>query len=110
MADYSATSAVHATLVASTPDSVSLSTVAGGYGRKATTVTVFNRTGSDDIFFTVSSSGVQPTDPAVGGDNTYVVPAAITSVQVPVNPGVAQNAVVVKLISTGAEAYSVVAL
>lgn len=109
MAKHTGTVAVHATLTASTVDVVTLQQVASGQGVNPG-VTVVNRTGAAAIYFTVSATGTNPTEPTVAGTNTYVVPAAVTSVRVPVTPGIRGRAVVVKLISTGAESYSVEAL
>lgn len=105
MADYSETSAVHETLTANEVDSVTLSKAGTGFLGKPQ-ITVVNRTGSAEIYFTVSTSSTQPAEPAVGGKNTFVLPGSIGSVSVPA----ADGNVVVKLISTGAEAYSVEAL
>ena len=89
MADYSGKVAVHETLTANAVDYVALSRVGAGYGRQETSVTVLNRSGAAEIYFTVSATGQAPADPTVGGTDTYVVPAAIGSVSIPVAPGVA---------------------
>lgn len=99
MANYSAKTASHATLAASTPDAVTLSAVASH-------ITVVNRTGAAEIYFTLAPGVGAPVPPVVAGANTLVVPAAITSTRVPVSAGT----VTVTLISSGAEAYSVEAL
>lgn len=91
MASYTATEAKHATLVASTVDTV---TFPVNYAR----VEVLSR-GSDAVYFTVDG-----TAPAVGGDNTYVATGG-GGVIVPTRGQ--QAATVVKIISAGATAYSV---
>lgn len=110
MAKYTATSAVHKTLTATTVDVVTLTSVGSGAGEDKPGITVVNRTGTDEIYLTVSGTPTWPTEPTVKGANTYVVPAAISSLRVLVDPGVLGTDVVVKLISAGAEAYSVEAL
>lgn len=67
----------------------------------ARTVTVVNRSGSAEIFFTVT--GVAPT---VNGDDCEILPATISSVTV---SATAHGAPVVKLISSGTPSYSVIA-
>lgn len=108
MANYSAAMAVHESLTANEVDCVTLTDAGTGYGLTEPAVTVVNRTGAADIYFTVNTTGEPQDDPTVAGDDTYVVPAAISSVSVPASLGV-NGSVSVKLISTGAEAYSVVA-
>lgn len=110
MAKYTATTAVHKTLTATTVDVVTLTSVATGVGVEEPSVTVVNRTGSAEIYFTVTATGTDPAEPTVKGANTYVVPAAISTVTKAVSTSVAGHPVVVKLISTGAEEYSVEAL
>lgn len=110
MAKYTTTVSVHETLTATVVDVVTLTQVSGGSGMSSPGLTVVNRTGSDAIYFTLSAIGTWPEDPTIGGKNTFVVPAAITSVRVPLNPGSIGNPAVVKLISAGAETYSVEAL
>lgn len=110
MAKYTAATAVHATLTASTVDVVTLTDVASGAGVAKPTITVVNRSGTAEIYFTVSVTGTFPAEPTVGGDNTYVVPAAISSLSVPVYPGVSGDSAVVKVISSAAAKYSVQAL
>jgi hypothetical protein len=91
MASYTATSAKHATLGASTVDTVTL-------GSDCNNVEVYNRAATVDIYFTVNGA-----TPTVAGDNTYAVgPGTALLVSVPTS-----GATVVKLISTGANAYSV---
>lgn len=82
----------HLTLVAATVAEVTLPTNAGR-------VEVLNRTGTAEVYFTVN--GAVPT---VGGDDTHVLPAAISSVEVPRTRG---SNVVVKLISSGTPSVSV---
>lgn len=103
MADYTGKVAVHETLTANEVDAVTLTGV-------KQSVTVVNRTGGAEIYVTTSATAAQPDEPTVEGTDTYVLPSAIGSISVLVNPGVAANPVVVKLISTGAESYSVEAL
>jgi hypothetical protein len=110
VAKQTGTIAVHATLTGTTVDVVTLAQVSAGSGVASPGITVVNRTGTDAIFFTVSATATAPAEPTVGGKNTFVVPAAITSVRVPVSPGSMGRPVVVKLVSAGAEAYSVEAL
>ena len=110
MAKYSATSAVHKTLTATTADSVTLANVSSGTGVSTPSITVVNRTGTHEIYFTISTTGTDPAEPTVGGNDAFVVPAAITSVRVPASISVVGHPAVVKLISTGAESYSAEAL
>lgn len=84
----------HATLVASTVDTVTLTNT------QIDEVEILNRDGSAEIYFTVDG-----TAPTVGGNNTNVLPAAVGSVVVGVRR--AAGGVVVKLISAGTPAYSV---
>lgn len=58
--------------------------------------------GIADIYVTVDGS-----TPTVAGGNTHRVSAAHQSLQIPVDDGNAEDAVVVKLISSGAPTYSV---
>jgi hypothetical protein len=116
MASYSAVFSVHKTLVAGTADAVTLT---GG----AEYVEVFNRTGSSDIFVTVGQPVTSAANLAAGaGDNTaapvvpialandtYVIPAAITSRKIPVPPN-SGPPLVIGVESAGAMAYSVVGL
>lgn len=90
MATYSVVRAKHATLVASTVDTINLSA-------DHKVVQVHNRDGVSAIYFTVDG-----TTPTVGGDDILVFPAAIGWVDVPVGDNAA-----VKLISAGTPAYSV---
>ena len=92
----------HVTLAPTTVDTVTLD-------QERQWVTVLNRDGAYEIYFTVDGS-----DPSVGGDDTYVVAKAIgaestarfpTEVEQP--PG-GENEPVVKLISSGAAELSVV--
>lgn len=88
--------ASHGTLVANTVATVTLNKGAGY-------VTVVNRSGSAEIYFTVAVGTNTPVAPTVGGSDTYVLPAAIGSVRVPA----AFGTVAVSLISTGTPTYSV---
>ena len=96
MATGSATHSYHSTIaVASTVETV---TLAESY----TVVEVINRSGSAEIYFTLDGSV-----PTVGGSNTYVLPAAITSTTA--NNGQSDlNLCVVNLVSIGTPTYSVV--
>lgn len=92
MATFSVAAAKHATLAASTVDTVTLT---GSWDL----VDVLNR-GTGTIYVTV---GPDPADPTVAGDNTTVVPAGgVVTVEVS-NRGSQK----VKLISSTADAYSV---
>jgi hypothetical protein len=91
MATYNVIKAKHQTLVASTVDTVNLS---GGFNY----VEVSNW-GSARIFFTIDGS-----TPTVGGDDSYPVGPG-GSLPVPVTT---PATVAVKLISAGANDYSVV--
>lgn len=91
MATITAAFAAHATLTASTVDTVNINA--------DNTVAVSNR-GSSDIYFTISSGGTAAT-PAVANDS-YICPAG----QVKIITG-AQGVTQVKLISSGTPAYSV---
>lgn len=97
MANYSAASGAHETLTANTVDNVTLT------ANPAAGVTVVNRTGTAEIFVTLAAGSSAPSAPTVGGANTYIVPAAICSITIPVSAG----SVVVALISSGAMSYSV---
>lgn len=101
MANYSAVTAVHETLTASSVDEVTLTA-------PAAEVTVLNRTGTAEIYFTTGSADYPPGTPSVGGSNCYVMPAAVGSVTVQVQPAdISVGALLVYLISSGAESYSV---
>lgn len=60
---------------------------------------VLNRTGADEISFTIDGS-----DPTVGGDDTYTLPAAIGGIIVELGY---VDTVQVKLISASAGGYTV---
>ena len=96
MASGTANFAYHSTLTASTVDTVTLND-----GTEY--VTVVNRGGTDEIYFTVGTPTNEPPSPTVGGNDTYVLPAALGSLRVASEIG----PIVVKLISNGAMAYSV---
>jgi hypothetical protein len=101
MANYSAATAVHETLTASTVDQVTLT-------GQAVEVTVLNRTGTAEIYFTAGSADYPPATPSVGASNCYVMPAAIGSVTVQVPAAdISVGSLLVYLISSGAESYSV---
>lgn len=91
---YTVETSKHATLAAAgTAETVNFSD-------NVQSVEVVNRTGTADIYFTIDGS-----TPTVGGDNTYVVPAALGAAQ---RIGSAPGTDVVKLISASTQAYSVV--
>lgn len=95
MASYTALFAKHATLTAATVDTVT-------FGREAESIEVQNR-GASDIYFRTDGG-----TPTVGGDDTYVVvPSTVRKVP---NGGLSDASTVVKLISSGAIAYSATAL
>src|ERR1700682_2664445 len=94
---YTAVFAKHATLVANTVDTVTFS------GTGKTKLQVINRSGSAAIHFVRGNVDNVPADPAVAGDDTLVLPAAVCVVELPALLG--KN--VVKLISTGTPDYSV---
>ena len=85
----------HATLVAATVYTVTLD---GDYPK----VEVLNRDGTAEIYFTVDGS-----TPTVGGAGTFVLPATIGTIEVPVRTS---GATVVKLISAGTPKFSVTAI
>lgn len=82
---------VHKTLVASTVDTVT-------FARDCDRVEVVNRDGAAELYFTTDG-----TAPTVGGNNTFVLPAALGSYVVTAQGGLS----VVQLISAGTPAYSV---
>lgn len=90
MATYSVAVAKHATLSAATVDTVTIT-------ETTTAVEVVNRSSSDTIYFTVNG-----TVPTSAGDDTFVVPPG-GNLRVR-SKGTGRS---VKLISSGAAAYSV---
>ncbi len=96
MATHSAARAVHATLTASTVDTVTLTATSNQFA-------VVNR-GADDISYLYGAAAA--TDPTELGDDTLIVPGGGVAVH-DWNSGVA---LVVKLISSGAADYSVQAV
>lgn len=94
MATYSDGFAVHPTLTANTVDTVTLTATTGS-------VTVLNR-GAAEIYGKANDVGQVPTDPTVGGAGTWCIPAG-AALEISEGGG----NIVVKLISTGATAYSV---
>lgn len=98
MANYSAKSAVHKTLVAATLDTVTLDA-------DFQEVEVLNRSSTDTIYFCADGVGGPSSDgvPTVAGDNTEVAPPN-SSATVRSRVGAVT---VVKLISSGTPAYSV---
>lgn len=97
MATISATTSAYEQLTANTVDTVTLD-------HDFDTVVVINRDGSAEIFFTVGSADSPPATPTVGGDGTYLLPAAIGSAKVTV-PGSGKT--IVKLKSAGTPTYGV---
>lgn len=93
MANYSAWQSVHKTLVADTPDTVTLTNAAW------IAVEVMNRHATAWLWFTVDGS-----TPAVEGDDTYPVPPMSSVVVGDVSVA---TATVVNVVSDGAAAYSV---
>jgi len=85
----------HVTLTADEVETVEL-------GINAARIEVLNRDGAAAVWFTTNDD-----DPTVGGNNTYVLPAAIGAVEV---PDEVKGPSVVKLISSGTPAVSVRAL
>jgi len=96
MANYIGVKAAHATLGASTVDTVTLTATNGK-------LTLLNRSGAAEIYFTISIDGTAPSPPTVLGTDCFVLPAAIGSVEIPVSG----EPTIVKLISTGTPTYSV---
>lgn len=92
MANYSVAKAKHATTVAATVDTITLTNPGSG------TLMVVNRSAAEVLYFTIDGS-----TPASVGDDTFVVPSGQTI-------SVGGNVPVVKVISAGACAYSVVAI
>lgn len=85
----------HGTLVANVVTTVTLTAA----GDTVDNVEVVNRTGTAEIYFRVDG-----TDPTVAGNDCEMLPATVGGLEVGV-PG--SFAGVVKLISTGGQAYSV---
>lgn len=96
MASGTANIAYHSTLVASTVDTVTLD-------KGAEYITVVNRSGAAEIYFTVGTTVTPPAAPTVGGNDTYVLPAATSSVRVASGIGPIE----VQVISAGTPTYSV---
>ena len=80
------------------------------------TVEVVNRTGTAEIWFTVGRSNAPP-DPVIGADDTFIVPAMVGSYVMatrsmgsegyPRMSEAGPRSSIVKLLSSGAMAYSV---
>lgn len=96
MATYSQATAAHETLTASTVDTVTLT-------QNGRSVTVVNRTGTSEIYFTAAVSPTTAATPTVGGANCWVLPASVSSLRLQLGTG-SYN---VALISSGTMAYSV---
>jgi hypothetical protein len=101
VASYSGNLAVHETLTGGAADQVTLSGLSGDEG-----LTIVNRSGSDELYFTYSGPGSGPSVAVVGAADTYVVPACVGSLTI---PGVSGK-IIVSIISNSAVAYSVLAL
>lgn len=99
MATATAVLASHATLTASTVDTIT-------FAADLEQIEVLNRDGAAEIYFKVGSKPEPPADPTVGGADCYSIPAAIGSAKVSVQ---ASGVTVVKLISSGTPKYSVTA-
>jgi Chitobiase/beta-hexosaminidase C-terminal domain len=97
MASYTVTRSAHETLAATTEDDVTITD-------PQVDVAVTNRSGSAEIYFTIDGS-----TPTVGGENTFVLPAATCSREVSSDKFNTATPVV-KLISTGTPDYSVESL
>lgn len=97
MADDTTARCEHSALTAATIDTVTVTA-------PQVEVCLTNRTGADEIYFTIDG-----TAPTVGGQNCFVLPAAICSRTIQKNAFGATVAVV-KLISAGTDSYSVESL
>lgn len=97
MATHAVTRSASGTLTANTVDTVTLSD-------NASRIQVTNRSGASEIYFSIDG-----TTPTVGGDDTFILPAAIGS-RVVSSDDVGVDITTVKLISTGTPTYSVEAL
>lgn len=97
MATQTAISSQHATLTASTMDTITLS-------NPAERIIIMNRstTAGNCIFATINGP-----DPTVGGDDTIAIPAGMTYVTPESQTFASSIDSVVKLISSTADAYSV---
>ena len=91
MASRNADSAVHATLVATIKDTVTLNNEAGE-------VVIYNRSGTSDIFARWDGA-----DPGIGADNSHVIR---TNSERRFGPPIT-SAIEVRLISAGIPQYSV---
>lgn len=94
MATHSDVRIKHAQLTADTADTVILD---GDYRQ----VEVINRDGAEEIFFTVDGPA-----PTVAGDDTHILPAALSGVTVPAGAANGEPTIV-RLISTGTPTYTV---
>lgn len=101
MASYSDPISVHATLTANTVDTVTLT------GNKIWFRPVHRTAGGADIWWTWSDTGVAPTDPVVGANGTYNLPAGAVDREWDQISRGNESSIIVKLISTGAVTYSV---
>jgi hypothetical protein len=105
MASGSATEAYHSTLGVSAVDTVTLTTKAGF-------VDIISKTVANDIFVSVNPTDATqtPTDPTVGGNGFYLVSQlGERRLRIPLAGGgsSAGRAVIIKLISGGANTYTV---
>ena len=95
--------AYHGTLDGTDVDTITLT-------QSSAQFTIVNRSGTHEIYFTVDG-----TTPTAAADNTYVIPAAIMAMSVPVfqpAPGLGNQppGVVVKLICGSSQTYSIEAV
>lgn len=97
MAEYTVQRSAHQTLSASEIDTVTVT-------EPQIDIELTNRTGTSEIYFTIDGS-----DPTVGGESCFVLPAAVCSRVVSSDKFNTPTALI-KLISAGAEAYSVESL
>jgi hypothetical protein len=101
MATYTVGTVKHATLSAGVVDTVTLTKPSDGSGR----VEIINRSGTDELYVTVNEGAAgAPADPTVGGDDCFVVPAALGSYEILTSSLPA----VVKVVSASALKYSVI--
>lgn len=98
MTAYSSARAVHKTTTAATVDTITLT------ADRRKSLELLNRDGASEIYATVGTTDNAPAAPTVGGDDTYVLPATICSLPLPLP---SSDDVVVKVISTLATAYTV---
>lgn len=98
MADYTATRSTFPTLEATVVSTVTIRQVTEG-------ITVINLTGATSVYYTVGYKDRLPPDPAVEGDNTFVLPAVIGAAGF---HGPDETDGVVKVVSSGTPTVGVV--